>query len=30
MNKILDGTGWKARRFIEDDSPRYIAVLEKT
>lgn len=26
---ILEGTGWAARRFVEDDGPRYTAVIEK-
>lgn len=29
MKGILDGTGWKATRFIEDDSVAYVAVIEK-
>jgi len=29
MKDILQGTGWKARRFIGDGSARYVAVIEK-
>jgi hypothetical protein len=29
MKGILDGTGWGVQRLIEDDGPRYIAVIEK-
>lgn len=29
MHKILDGTGWKARSFIDSEGPLYIAIIEK-
>ena len=29
MEQIFDGTGWKAERFIRDDGPAYVAVVEK-
>lgn len=29
MQIILDGTGWKVRRFIDAESPVYVAVIEK-
>ena len=29
MQKILSGTGWKVKRFIEDQGPIYIAIIEK-
>jgi len=29
MRKILEGTGWKVKKFIDSDSPAYIAVIGK-
>jgi len=29
MESIMEGTGWKVRRFIDGDGPVYIAVIEK-
>jgi SAM-dependent methyltransferase len=29
MNDILDGTGWAVKRFLESQSPTYIAIIEK-
>ena len=29
LQKILSGTGWKVKRFIEDQGPIYIAIIEK-
>jgi SAM-dependent methyltransferase len=29
MTELVDGTGWSASRFLEDDGPLYCAVLEK-
>ncbi len=30
MTRILDGTGWKAKRFISDAGPLYVAVIVRT
>ena len=30
MQTILDGTGWRIRRFIDTDNSVYIAIIEKT
>jgi SAM-dependent methyltransferase len=30
LERLVAGTGWLVRRVIEDDSPRFVAVLEKT
>ena len=30
LEEILDGTGWRLARMIEDDGPTYVAVIEKT
>jgi len=29
MERLVAGTGWRVRRFIDDGSPRYTVVLEK-
>jgi SAM-dependent methyltransferase len=29
MRKILEGTGWKVKEFIDSDSPAYIAIIGK-
>ena len=29
LEEILDGTGWRLARMIEDDGPTYVAVIEK-
>ena len=29
LRKLLDGTGWRIARMIRDDTPMYVAVLEK-
>ena len=29
MEEILEGTGWRVMKYIESNSPRYIAILEK-
>ena len=29
LEELLDGTGWKLTRMIEDDTPVYVAVIEK-
>jgi SAM-dependent methyltransferase len=29
MEEILDGTGWRVRRFLESGGPPYIAIIEK-
>jgi SAM-dependent methyltransferase len=29
MKKILTGTGWKIREFIDSEGPHYIAIIEK-
>lgn len=29
MRKLLEGTGWRVRRFIDSKGPTYIAVIEK-
>jgi SAM-dependent methyltransferase len=26
---LIEGTGWRVRRFLEDEEPRYVAILEK-
>ena len=28
--RVVDGTGWAVRRFIEDDTSAFVAVIEKT
>ena len=30
LEQLLAGTGWRLARLIDDGSPRYAAVLEKT
>ena len=30
LNDIIEGTGWTARRFIKDEGPQFVAVIEKT
>ena len=30
MKEIVEGTGWKARRFLERNSDSYVAVLDRT
>jgi SAM-dependent methyltransferase len=30
MEKILKGTGWKIKKFIDSESPQYIAIIEKS
>lgn len=30
LERLVAGTGWRAARLIDDGSPRYAAVLEKT
>jgi hypothetical protein len=30
MKKILKGTGWKVRDFIDSENAQYIAIIEKT
>jgi 2-polyprenyl-3-methyl-5-hydroxy-6-metoxy-1,4-benzoquinol methylase len=30
MERLVAGSGWRALRLIEDDTSRYVAVLEKT
>ena len=30
LEEILDGTGWRLARMIEDDGPTYVAVIDKT
>ena len=30
LEEMLDGTGWRLARMIEDDGPTYVAVIEKT
>jgi SAM-dependent methyltransferase len=30
MKHVLDGTGWKARRIIRDESAAYVAIIDKT
>jgi hypothetical protein len=29
LNDILEGTGWKAKEFIDSDHSSYICVMEK-
>lgn len=29
MKEVLEGTGWKVKKFIDSDSPNYVAVIEK-
>jgi hypothetical protein len=29
MQELLDGSGWRVRRFIDDAGPLYSAILEK-
>ena len=28
LREIVDGTGWRVRRFIDDAGPLYCAILE--
>jgi hypothetical protein len=30
LEELVEGTGWRVRRFVDDGSPRYAAVLEKS
>jgi SAM-dependent methyltransferase len=30
MEELLDGTGWHVARLVDDDTPLYVAVLEKS
>ena len=29
MEDIVEGTGWRVTEYLDDDGPRYIAILEK-
>ncbi len=29
VEKILEGTGWRARRFIEDSTTAFVAIIDK-
>jgi hypothetical protein len=29
VKQIVDGTGWKVRRFIESKGPSYVIIIEK-
>ena len=29
MESILDGTGWAVKRYLDSDSPSYIAIIDR-
>ncbi|MBA3718235.1 MAG: hypothetical protein H0W87_08420 [Actinobacteria bacterium] len=30
LEELLEGTGWRLARVVEDDTPLYVAVIEKS